>query len=200
MSDDRPITFESDDRQIIVLVGPSGTGKSTLANIISAGSGIHRVRSYTDRPSRKDETIEDYHFVNSDRMNSIIAHNSLFAIREHKQADGSTFRYGFKKSDFEDQAEGFHAYICIADLEGLEDLKKEYGSRVLPYWLTVPDRDERILRLIRRGDSTESIKTRLASDSKQFKSYSQWDLARPGSLFASNKIVNGGPTLRILSE
>ena len=83
MSDDRPITFESDDRQIIVLVGPSGTGKSTLANIISAGSGIHRVRSYTDRPSRKDETIEDYHFVDSDRMNSIIAQNSLFAIMEH---------------------------------------------------------------------------------------------------------------------
>ena len=115
-----------DDRPIIVLVGPSGTGKSTLANIISAGSGIHRVRSYTDRPSRKDETIEDYHFVNSDR-------------------------------------------------------------------------DKRILRLIRRGYSAESIKTRLASDSKQFKPYSRWDLAQPGSLFAPNKII-GGPTTRILGE
>lgn len=135
-----------DDRPIIVLVGPSGTGKSTLANIISAGSGIHRVRSYTDRPSRKDETIEDYHFVNSDRMNSLIAQNSLFAIREHKQADGSTFRYGFKKSDFEVQADGFHA-----------------------------------------------------SDSKQFKQYSRWDLAQPGSLFAPNKII-GGSTPRILGE
>ena len=39
-----------DDRPIIVFVGPSGTGKSTLAHIVSAGSGIHRVRSYTDRP------------------------------------------------------------------------------------------------------------------------------------------------------
>ena len=199
MSDDRPITFESDDRQIIVLVGPSGTGKSTLANIISAGSGIHRVRSYTDRPSRNDETIEGYHFVNSDRMNSLIAQNSLFAIREYKQADGSTFRYGFKKSDFEVQADGFHAYVCIADLKGLEDLKKEYGSRVLPYWLTVPDRDKRILRLIRRGDSAESIKTRLASDSKQFKPYSRWDFAQPGSLFAPTSII-GGPTTRILGE
>ena len=189
-----------DDRPIIVLVGPSGTGKSTLANIISAGSGINRVRSYTDRPSRKDETIEDYHFVNSDRMNSLIAQNSLFAIREYKQADGSTFRYGFKKSDFEAQADGFHAYVCIADLKGLEDLKKEYGSRVLPYWLTVPDRDKRIIRLISRGDSAESIKTRLASDSKQFKQYSRWDLAQPGSLFASNKIIDGHATLRILGD
>ena len=199
MSDNFPTILMSDNRPIIVLVGPSGTGKSTLAHIISAGSGIHRVRSYTDRPSRKDETIEDYHFVGSDRMNSLIAQNSLFAIREYKQADGSIFRYGFKKSDFEEQTNDFHAYICIADLECLEDLKKEYGSRVLPYWLTVPDRDERILRLIRRGDSTESIKTRLASDSKQFKSYSRWDLAQSGSLFAPNKI-NGGSTLRILGE
>ena len=188
-----------DNRSILVFVGPSGTGKSTLAHIVSSCSGIRRVRSYTDRPSRNDETIEDYHFVSDLAMNSLIAQNELFAVREYKQPYGSVFHYGFKKADFDNNNEGYHSYVCIADLEGLEDLNKEYGSRVLPYWLTVPDRDERILRLIRRGDSTESIKTRLASDSEQFKSYSQWDIARPGSLFASNKI-HTGPTLRILGE
>jgi guanylate kinase len=49
---------------ILVIIGPSGTGKSTLARNLEERGLIQITKTWTTRPSRADETGTEHRFVN----------------------------------------------------------------------------------------------------------------------------------------
>ena len=47
---------------LIVLCGYSGSGKTTIANVLQEKYGYHRIITYTTRPKREQEVNgKDYH-------------------------------------------------------------------------------------------------------------------------------------------
>ncbi|SFL84563.1 guanylate kinase [Pelosinus propionicus] len=70
---------------LIVLLGPTGSGKSTIEKKIGQ-SGIHRLRSYTTRLRKPGESEDAYYFVKKeefkkvDLVESVLYKNSFFGL------------------------------------------------------------------------------------------------------------------------
>ena len=82
---------------IIVLLGASGSGKSTIEKILSDKHGYEKIVSYTTRPQRVGETNgKDYHFITNETFKEAL-HKNLFA--EYDEYSQERF-YGTLKSDY----------------------------------------------------------------------------------------------------
>lgn len=82
---------------IIVLLGASGSGKSTIENILSDNYGYEKIISYTTRPQRLGETNgKDYHFIDNETFKEAL-NKKLFA--EYDEYSQERF-YGTLKSDY----------------------------------------------------------------------------------------------------
>lgn len=82
---------------IIVLLGASGSGKSSIENILSSEFGYEKIISYTTRPKREyEENGKDYHFIPNDMFLEAIGKGLFAEFDEYSQ---SRF-YGTLKSDY----------------------------------------------------------------------------------------------------
>ncbi len=64
---------------IIVLLGASGSGKSTIENELATHHGFEKIISYTTRQPRNGEVNgKDYYFTNNETFNEMLK-NGLFA-------------------------------------------------------------------------------------------------------------------------
>lgn len=82
---------------IICLLGASGSGKSTIENILAKNYGYEKIVSYTTRPQRTGETNgRDYHFITNEVFKETLR-KGLFA--EYDEYSQERF-YGTLKSDF----------------------------------------------------------------------------------------------------
>lgn len=145
-------------RVLCVLVGPSGAGKTTVANKLFERFGMTTAESHTDRaPRYEGET--GHVFVSSETMASLSAGNKLVAPTTF---DGHC--YGYTTDDLAS------ADIVITDLPGAEDIRetaKSIGKPVYVIGLTVSP-DEASERMRVRGDSEEAVSRRLTHDAQKF--------------------------------
>ena len=151
---------------IIVLVGESASGKSTLANaFIKINPGFTKVVTYTTRPMRQGEVDGvDYHFLSEDDFNKR-KENGFFV----EYASYRGWQYGsainFKSS--EDKIivltpAGARALLKVGELR--RDLRIIY--------LDV-DRRSRLIKLLQRGDDIEEAYRRSLSDVGQFDAFNR---------------------------
>jgi guanylate kinase len=72
-------------RMLIVLLGPTGSGKSTIEKKMGQ-SGMHRLRSHTTRLKKTGESEDAYYFVKKedfkkvDLVESVLYKNSFFGL------------------------------------------------------------------------------------------------------------------------
>lgn len=84
---------------IIILIGASGSGKSSLEKILSDNYGYEKIISYTTRPPRDGEINGiDYNFINNETFTDMIDSNSFAEYDEYSQ----NRLYGTLKSDYVD--------------------------------------------------------------------------------------------------
>lgn len=146
---------------IIAISGLSGTGKSTVAKVLSEMTGLPIAIRDTNRPIRPGEQNGvDYNFV--DTFND----DDYIGIEKFKVANGETWCYGTKKETVKKHC------IMVVNPLGIEKLRNEYRGAIVDFMIYV-DENIRLERIMHRNDnqSKEEIKRRSEADLKTFENY-----------------------------
>lgn len=143
---------------MIILIGESGCGKSTVADILTNKFGYQKIISYTTRPIRPSETNGvDYHFITDEEFNNLKA-NGFFI----ESASYNGWQYGTAYDDFKDS----YDKIAILTPHGLRNIKK-VNDEVFSVYINVPRKD-RLIKILERGDNIEETYRRSLSDVGMF--------------------------------
>lgn len=139
---------------LLVLLGESGSGKTSIAEELSRRYGLSILPSYTTRPKRQ-ATDKDHTYISLGE----------FMLLKNKVA--SNFYSGNYYCATEDQIEMFDVYVC--DCEGIKDLKTNYTGekKILVIGIDV-DAKERMNRMMNRGDGVGSVAIRMKQDMGEF--------------------------------
>ncbi len=149
---------------IIAVSAPSGTGKTTLCNMLTKEfADIKPSISFTTRQKRTGE-IDDvsYHFISDEEFDKMIANGEFI---EWANVFGK--RYGTAyKSISSDNADHLNDTLLEIDVQGVEKLIKyfkgrEKSDRLITIFITPPSHADLIDRLRKRGGmSNEELKKR----------------------------------------
>ncbi len=142
---------------MLILVGPSASGKTELLKILMKKYGMKKLVTYTTRQMRINETNGiDYHFISKEDFLSKAEEGFFFETVEYNNN-----YYGTSKNDFSINK------AVILEPNGLEKYINEASDKIVIVVLTC---DSVILkqRMVMRGDSEESINKRINGDSSWF--------------------------------
>lgn len=140
---------------LFVVVGPSGTGKTTLVNLLRA-NGMPVVVSSTTRPMRQGEIAGyDYHFVTKENFNTYLKNNALV---EHVVYNGH--QYGISRGAVE-ACLALGDAVVVADSRGAMALKKNFPCCFVVFLHPPFDIEELKNRLSARGDTPKQVEARI---------------------------------------
>lgn len=137
------------EKKVIVLAGPSGSGKNTLISEIKVRfPNIATLTTVTTRPQRPYEVNgEDYYFYSIDDFDREVQMGHIKGERYVPLFGG--VHYGIYLPDLEKKLETATAVIASVDITGAEWLKKEYGA--LTIFITAESFDQYRTRLHNRS-------------------------------------------------
>ena len=142
---------------MIVLIGESASGKSSVEKYLVDNYGYKKTISYTTRSPRDGEVDGvDYHFIDKSQFRRL-------KIQEFFAETGkyNDWYYGTAKKDCTDDK------IAVLTPHGLRQLKNIKGINVISFYINVPRRD-RLIKILQRGDNIEEAYRRSLSDVGQF--------------------------------
>lgn len=142
---------------LLVLSGPSGVGKTTIAKRIRELPGVVRVMTTTTRGKRPQEVDgKDYRFLTREEFEKEIARD---AFLEHAEIDGNL--YGTPKAEIEKQISAGKVVLVDIDPQGAKSVKA-LGLPAFFVFIAPPDMEELRRRLLgRKSESPEAVKMRL---------------------------------------
>jgi guanylate kinase len=146
-------------RNLVVVSGPSGVGKTTICEKVAAQMGIRISTSATTRPMRTGEQDGvDYHFLSREEFQRRLA-----AGRFVEWAEVYAGRlYGTPIEELERAREAGELLILEIDVQGGIQIKKKFPE-ALTILLLPPDPQALRSRLTGRGtEAPEEAQTRLA--------------------------------------
>lgn len=136
-------------KNLYLIVGASGSGKTTVANVLEEKYGYKQLQSYTTRPMRTENEI-GHIFVNDaffDQLANFIGYTSY-----------GDYRYGATA----EQANNADLYVI--DPQGVEFLKNHYNGKPVKVITITSPVHTRINRMEQRGDKFSKIMERLLID------------------------------------
>ena len=152
---------------VVILVGESASGKTTLAKMLERNAGFERVITYTTRPMREGERNGvDYNFIDKEEFDELVQYDFF---SEHIYYRGWGYGTAIDVDLRKDQ-------IVVLNPPGVRSLKKtlahwgydNYDCTVV--YLNV-DRRSRLIKLLERGDDIEESYRRSLSDVGQFSGF-----------------------------
>ena len=141
-------------KNIYLIIGASGSGKTTVTELLARDHGLKTVWSYTTRPPRY-EGEEGHIFVSDEEFDQL---GEMCAYTEY-----NGYRYGVT-SEIIDQND-----IYVIDPPGVSYLKQHYKGHkgLVTVFLDISEEIRR-KRMETRGDDPEAIERRLEMDRKWF--------------------------------
>lgn len=142
---------------MIVIVGESASGKSSVAKYLMKHYSYSRVVTYTTRPPREDEEDRvDYFFITNTHFN-ILKNQGFFA----ETAEYNGWSYGSAVKDYNNNV------VVVLAPKGLRSIKRCGMDHIFTVYLKVPRKD-RLIKCLERGDNIEEAYRRNLSDVGQF--------------------------------
>jgi guanylate kinase len=142
---------------LLVLSGPSGVGKTTIAKRIREFPGVVRVMTTTTRAKRPQEVDgKDYRFLTRAEFEAEIQRGGFL---EHAEIDGNL--YGTPKAEIEKRLSAGKVVLVDIDPQGAKSVKA-LGLPAFFVFIAPPDMEELKRRLMgRKSESPEAVKMRL---------------------------------------
>lgn len=138
---------------MLILVGPSASGKTEIANILINQYGMKRMITYTTRPIRPGEINGiSYHFIDKEEFLKKKANDEF--VEDTVYNDNF---YGTCKKDASNEK------IVILEPNGVNAFYEKMANEIVIVFLKA-SKDVRKERMYHRGDKEEVIIKRLAND------------------------------------
>jgi len=153
------------DIQLLLLVGPTGSGKNTLEQELLKTGQFRPLVTHTTRPPRENQGVievdgDEYHFISRDKaLEMLRSHEFIEAAYTH------TNMYGTSIKELERASKESKIAVADIDVKGVRAYR-ELMDNVTPVYLLPPSFKILIERLTRRyGESRdrEDIKIRLST-------------------------------------
>ena len=156
-----PVVFDDINVEVwymVILVGESASGKSTIEKALVKNHGFQKVISYTTRPPRQGEIDGiDYHFITGEQFKKLEAENFFAEIGKYRD-----WYYGSSILDCKKDR-----MVAVLTPHGLRQMKKIDGLNITSFYINVPRRD-RMIKILQRGDDPEECYRRSVSDIGMF--------------------------------
>jgi len=157
--------------KLVVLSGPGGVGKSTVAKALKNSSPFFVSISATTRAPRFNETDGvDYHFLSNEEFDDAIAANEFL-----EWAEFAGNRYGTPRKAVEESLRNGKSVLLEIEIDGAKQVKAKVPDAILVF-LEPPTWEELVSRLEGRGtDSPERRAARLALAQEEMAAASFFD-------------------------
>ena len=162
-----------DKGKLIILSGPSGVGKDTIAAKLVALPGIEKLVTATTRAPRPgEENGIHYHFLLADEFRDGIRSGRFL---EHAEVHGNF--YGTPRESVEKLLHEGKWVILAIDIQGARQVRENpQNIRQISIFLLPPDEEALLTRLKKRGSETsEEISVRMDTAREELKESSNYD-------------------------
>ncbi|WP_061992818.1 guanylate kinase [Fructobacillus ficulneus] len=143
------------ENKVIVLTGPAGAGKTSIASYLKDRWQVPQVITHTTRAKRIGEVDGvDYYFESA---SSFLLNDYLESVH-YSQAD-----YGSSMEGLQKGWEQSSLACIVLDTKGAETYLKRLGSQAWVWYVTIGDVAKLEKRLVDRGDDQAAVHVRLTA-------------------------------------
>jgi guanylate kinase len=154
-------------KTIFCITGLSGTGKSTICDILIKKRNLTPIVQYTSRPKRNGELDGvHYNFIKVEELSMYAAAGQVTCFEAYKVANGDIWTYGYMKDEL------YNGCIIPMNPTSVEILKHENEYNIISINLTTNE-IIRLFRIFKRKDNQgiKEILRRTKKDKETFKNY-----------------------------
>lgn len=151
---------------LLVLSGPSGTGKTTVVNRLVAESPVplrKAISATTRKPREGEQHGQDYWFLSADEFSTRRADGEFL---ESAEVHGSGNWYGTLKSEVDHAIEAGYWPLLEIDVQGAMSVIRQYPDAVTVF-LKTPSAEVYEQRLRSRGTESEEVIQRRLQTARQ---------------------------------